>query len=212
MKRYSVILADPPWLYGSRATHKKTKFGGGVHGHYPVMKTEDICALPVGRDYAANDCALFLWATGPHLKSGIEVIEAWGFRYVTIGFAWTKMTKDGTKPKFGPGYYTASNLEPVLLGIRGKMKPEFDDVAQTVLEPHPRGEDGKIIHSRKPVEIHRRIERLFGDVPRLEIFARVPEPGWDVIGNQLADGASELQPQRNLFDWHNQPIAIPKGA
>lgn len=207
MKRYSVILADPPWAYNSRSTHNKTRFGGGVNGHYPVMPTADICALPVGRDFAAPDCALFLWATGPHLASGIEVVKAWGFEFKTIAFVWVKMTKDGTAPKFGPGYYTASNVEPVLLGVRGRMKPVFNDVAQVVLAPHPRGEDGKIIHSRKPVEVHERIERLFGDVPRVEIFAREARPGWEVVGNQLEE-ARTLTPQRTLFNWQGQALEV----
>ena len=102
MTRYSVILADPPWDYNSRATHKKTRFGGGVHGHYPTMPTAEICALPVGRDYAAPDCALFLWATGPHLASGIAVVEAWGFEFKTIAFVWVKMTRTAARRSLAP--------------------------------------------------------------------------------------------------------------
>lgn len=226
--RYSVILSDPPWSYNSRCTWSDTRFGGGVHRHYPTMSTEDICALPVGRDYAAPNCALFLWTTGPHLKSGIQVVEALGFECKTIAFVWVKTTRPGRrksnkqlknavrghilirfpKPFFGTGYYTKSNAEICLLGVSGRMEPVVNTVSQVVLAPHPTDEAGKIIHSRKPVEVHRRIERLFGDRPRLEVFARVPEPGWDVVGNQLADGAVELRPQRTLFNWHNEPIVI----
>ena len=40
-------------------------------------------------------------------------------------------------------------------------------------------------HSRKPNEARRRIEALMGDVPRVELFARRPAPGWDVWGNEV---------------------------
>lgn len=205
--RYSVILADPPWKYASRATHSKTTFGGGASGHYDLMTTADIAALPIARDYAAKDCALCLWVTGPHLPSGLEVMAGWGFRYVSTLFTWVKTNKNMGTPFAGPGYYTRANVELVLLGMRGQVTPADKAVSSVVLEPHPRGEDGKIIHSRKPSEVHRRIERLFGDVPRLELFARVSAgPGWHTIGNQLEEGAVELRPQHTLFDWQGKNL------
>jgi N6-adenosine-specific RNA methylase IME4 len=44
------------------------------------MSLAAIKSLPVG-DWAAPDCALFLWATDPSLPQALEVIEAWGFAY-----------------------------------------------------------------------------------------------------------------------------------
>jgi N6-adenosine-specific RNA methylase IME4 len=206
VKRHGLILADPPWKYGSRCTHSKTKFGGGAVGRYDLMATADIAALPIGRDYAAKNCALALWVTGPHLGSGITVIEAWGFEFVTILFTWVKTNKNSGTPFAGPGYYTRANAELVLLGKRGRIPPAHQDVSSVILEPHPRGEDGKIIHSRKPACTYQRLERLFGDVPRLELFAREAQPGWDAIGNQLGDQAATLEPQRTLFDWQGRDL------
>ena len=40
-------------------------------------------------------------------------------------------------------------------------------------------------HSRKPDEVRKRIERLMGDQPRIELFAREKSPGWDVWGNEV---------------------------
>jgi site-specific DNA-methyltransferase (adenine-specific) len=40
-------------------------------------------------------------------------------------------------------------------------------------------------HSRKPWEIRERIVELFGDLPRLELFARDYHDGWDVWGNEV---------------------------
>jgi site-specific DNA-methyltransferase (adenine-specific) len=42
-------------------------------------------------------------------------------------------------------------------------------------------------HSKKPEEVRKRIELLFGDVPRLEMFARQASEGWDVFGNEVAN-------------------------
>jgi N6-adenosine-specific RNA methylase IME4 len=39
-------------------------------------------------------------------------------------------------------------------------------------------------HSRKPDEARDRIVQLWGDVPRIELFARESSPGWDTWGNQ----------------------------
>jgi len=47
--------------------------------------------------------------------------------------------------------------------------------------------------SSKPFETRLRIERLFGDVPRLELFARFKAPGRDVWGNEVeSDIAMEV--------------------
>jgi N6-adenosine-specific RNA methylase IME4 len=40
-------------------------------------------------------------------------------------------------------------------------------------------------HSKKPQEVRNRIELLFGDLPRIELFARQTSPGWDVWGNEV---------------------------
>jgi N6-adenosine-specific RNA methylase IME4 len=194
LMRYSLIYADPAWSYNQRATHKKTKFGGGVHGNYPVMKPGDIARLPIG-ELAADNCALLMWATFPNLQEALDVMKAWGFRYTTVAFTWIKTNKKSGRPFFGPGYYTGANAEIVLLGIKGKMKPVNNDVPQALICPHPRDPlTRKIIHSRKPDEIRDRIVRLFGDLPRVELFAREISPGWVSIGNQLADNPVELLP------------------
>ena len=40
-------------------------------------------------------------------------------------------------------------------------------------------------HSKKPDEIRKRIESLFGDLPRIELFARQYAEGWDCWGNEV---------------------------
>lgn len=40
-------------------------------------------------------------------------------------------------------------------------------------------------HSKKPDEVRERIVELFGDVPRIELFARQHVVGWDCWGNEV---------------------------
>ena len=39
-------------------------------------------------------------------------------------------------------------------------------------------------HSKKPEIVKSKIVELFGDIPRIELFARKKTNGWDVWGNQ----------------------------
>ena len=49
-----------------------------------------LAKLPVV-DAAADDYALFLWATDPLLPRALELINAWGFAYKTVAFYWVKL-------------------------------------------------------------------------------------------------------------------------
>jgi site-specific DNA-methyltransferase (adenine-specific) len=176
-KKYNIIYADPPWRYNKRVGTKKTRFGGGADAHYPMMDLQTIKELPVA-DIAADNCALFLWTTFPYLDKQIEVINSWGFTYRTLGFSWIKTNKNNNQPFFGIGYYAKSNAEICLLGIKGKMKPITNKVSSCVIAPKGR-------HSKKPDVVRERIVELFGDVPRIELFARKKFEGWDCWGNEV---------------------------
>lgn len=173
--KYNIILADPPWLYNAR-NNPSTKFGSGMH-IYKGLSTKELCDLPVS-DIATENCALFLWVTYPRLPDGLEVMKAWGFDYKTCAFTWVKTNKNNDKPFFGVGYYTKSNAEICLLGIKGKMKPVSNSVSQVVISPREE-------HSKKPAIVRDRIVELFGDVPRIELFARQAGANWHVIGNDI---------------------------
>jgi len=174
--RYSVIYADPPWKYNNRANHK-TRFRGGACGHYQLMPMAEIASLPIG-DIAAENSALFLWCTFPYLDEQITLFKHWGFKYRTVAFTWIKTNPDTREPFFGVGYYTKSNAEVCLLGVRGRMKPISNAVSSVIIAPRQE-------HSRKPNEARQRIVQLFGDVLRIELFARSRAPGWDVAGNSI---------------------------
>ncbi|HGJ5884476.1 MT-A70 family methyltransferase, partial [Arsenophonus sp.] len=42
-------------------------------------------------------------------------------------------------------------------------------------------------HSQKPKEVHYRLEKLYGEVKRIELFARDKVQGWDLWGNEAPE-------------------------
>lgn len=158
------------------------------------MTLDELKKYPVA-EFAANDCALFLWVTDPLLPEGIEVMRTWGFAYKTIAFHWVKLNKQGQRklvednPFFtGLGYWTRANPEICLLGTKGKPKRQAKDVRRLLVTERQH-------HSQKPLEVHSRVERLVSG-PYLELFARECQPGWDAVGNEIAEAPSKKYRRR----------------
>lgn len=177
---YSIIYADPPWQYTSKPVSPNRE----ATNHYSTMALEEIKGLGVER-IANKNSVLFLWATCPCLPEAFEVMEAWGFKYKTVGFTWAKLNKnqevESLDRRFfmGMGSYTRGNVELCLVGVRGKGLKRLDfGVRQLVLAPRRE-------HSRKPDEVRDRIVKLYGDLPRIELFAREKVVGWDAWGDEV---------------------------
>jgi len=83
MKKYKCIYLDPPW-----AERGGGKIKRGADRHYPLMSTKNIITLPVGH-IADDNAHMYLWVTNNFLKDGLDCMEAWGFRYVTM-VTWMK--------------------------------------------------------------------------------------------------------------------------
>ena len=175
--QYRVIYADPPWTF---ATYSHKGKGRNAEAYYDCMSLSDVKALPVG-DWAADDCVLLLWTTDPLLPTAFEVIDAWGFRYKTVGFYWAKLNKSAPKLIYdqrsfftGLGFWTRANPELCLLATRGHPKRRRSDVRKLIVSPRRE-------HSRKPDEAYERIEALC-EGPYVELFARSSRPGWERWG------------------------------
>lgn len=207
---YQTIVADPPWWYAPRNKLRQDgttpSQGIGACHHYDQLSTDEIAAMPVAQ-LAAGRCHLYLWATCPLLPDALQVMDAWGFRWATVAFVWVKMNAGRWQAAqarvwqrgmfepadacvaafldglafFGPGFYTGSNVELVLLGTRGKPFAHAVGckASQLVFAPR-RG------HSAKPEAVQDRIEWMYPDaMPRLELFARRALPGWTAWGNEV---------------------------
>ena len=186
---YNIVYADPPWSYTRTVGNGVLNRGNG-EVHYDSMSVYDIQALGYDiRRITRKNSALLLWATMPCLPDAIRVMEAWGFKYKTCWATWVKTNKAGDKPFFGVGYYTRSNAELCLLGVKGKIASFKKLVEGEVRDANPNAMSSICIeqpreHSRKPAKVRDNIVTFFGDVPRLELFAREQTPGWSVLGNQ----------------------------
>ncbi len=182
-RRYDVIYADPPWFESGGGKCRR-----GADRHYPLMHTKDICNLPIPS--ITNDNAhCYLWVTNNFLPDGLEVMKAWGFRYITK-ITWFKgtvyMSYDDVyyKAQVGLGQYFRGCTEDCLFGVKGNL-------------PYRVGEDGKRKqgvtgfieirgeHSVKPVTMRKMIEDVscFEGANKIELFARTKVAGWDVWGN-----------------------------
>ena len=121
-----------------------------------------------------------MWATFPQLQEALEVIKAWGFTYKTLGFSWIKTNKNNGEPFFGIGYYAKSNCEVCLMATKGKAHSLVKSNKVSSVLIHKRTK-----HSKKPDIVAEKIVELFGDIPRIELFARDKKEGWDVFGNEV---------------------------
>lgn len=180
-RRYGVICADPPWNFKN---FSERGTGRNAVAHYECMDFEKLVALQPAQ-WAAKDCALFLWATDPLLPKALELIDAWGFTYKTVGFYWAKTNKRANLDALsasdfftGLGYWSRANVEQCLLATRGSPPRLAKDVRRLVIAPRRE-------HSRKPDEVYARIERLARG-PYLEMFSRGSRKGWDAWGDQAA--------------------------
>ena len=172
-KKYDVIYADPAWQYDSGRSLAKTSLLDGVSNkHYGTMKIDDLKKLPIDKITSEN-VLCFMWLVSPMLDDGIDLMKKWGFKYSTIAFIWHKQ-------RTNPGYYTMSECEICVVGKKGKI-------------PTPRGSRNqrqflselRTKHSKKPDEIRNRIERMFPDQNKVELFARENHEGWDAWGNEV---------------------------
>lgn len=193
--KFKLLYIDWPWKFNAR-NNPDTRFGTGMH-KYQGMSISDICKVNI-QDICDENCAIAFWVTGAKLAEAFiwqRHMEQFGFRYATKLFTWLKVAKDG-KPRSLPGTYTLSATEDVLLLVRGSMPVvkkgekqilldeldiEHEAFTEVCLKPH----------SRKPLIIRERLETIFGDVPRVELFSRQEKKyddfSWHNVGNEVAE-------------------------
>ena len=177
-RRFSTILADPPWRFQNSTgkiapEHRRLS-------RYPTLSLPEICRLPV-EEFAADMTHLYLWVPNALLPDGLTVMKEWGFDYKS-NLIWHKVRKDGGSDGRGVGFYFRNVTEIILFGVRGRnartLAPGRSQV--NVLQAQKRE------HSRKPEKQYDLIEAC-SPGPRLELFARGIRPGWVSWGNQADD-------------------------
>ncbi len=174
---FSTVLADPPWRFANRTgkvapEHRRLD-------RYSTMPLEAIKALKV-REVVAPKAHLYLWVPNALLPEGLEVMAAWGFRYVS-NIIWAKRRKDGGPDGRGVGFYFRNVTELLLFGVKGSMRTLAPGRSQVNMI-----ETRKREHSRKPDEQYALIEACSPGA-YLEMFARHARPSWTVWGDESAD-------------------------
>lgn len=184
MTAYRTVVLDPPWQYDRNGGLGSTR---AAEDHYPTMTNAAIAALPI-RELADKSAHMYLWATNPRLfKEGDdglgprEMLDVWGFRYVTM-LTWHKLGAPGM------GWYFRGDTEHVLFGVRGKAPiPAELRVSNIFAAP-------RTVHSAKPDRFYEIVERV-SPGPWVEVFARRRRVGWGAWGNEAPDESESLTQQ-----------------
>lgn len=161
---FSAISIDPPWDWSDEGDSEQ--FGRAMPT-YSTMPFGEIRNLPI-LSRVKPDCHLYLWITNRSLPKGFELLETWGFRFITL-LTWGK-------PHFGMGNYFRGQTEHIMFGIKGSLPLLRHDVG--TLFQFGRGNN----HSSKPDEIFSLLATCSPE-PRLEMFARKEHQGWIPWGN-----------------------------
>lgn len=194
---FRTILADPPWRFLNRTgkvapEHRRLN-------RYDTMSLEEIASLPV-EEIVAPQAHLYLWVPNALLPDGLEVMNRWGFRYVS-NIVWAKRRKDGGPDGRGVGFYFRNVTELLLFGVRGTMRTLAPARSQVNMI-----ESRKREHSRKPDEQYRLIEDC-SPGPYLELFARHAQEGWHVWGEE---SAHDVSPRGRIHPgYRGGPIEVP---
>ncbi len=196
---FGTVLADPPWRFVNRTgkvapEHRRLS-------RYDTLSWKDIASMPVA-DVVTAQSHCYLWVPNALVAEGLAVLEAWGFTYKTM-LVWAKRRKDGGPDGRGVGFYFRNVTELVLFGARGGLRTLAPGRSQVNMI-----ETCKREHSRKPDEIYPVIEAC-SPGPRLELFARYPQPGWTVWGNEAAE---DVVPRGRQYPTYGGPAVSQERA
>lgn len=142
--------------------------------HYPTMSDKEIKSFDF-TGIMADECAVFCWTTDAHLPIALEMLKNNGLTYKTIAFVWNKC-------RGFMGKWNVKQCEICLLATKGTIHKALKTFKEKSYLEEPKTE-----HSCKPYEIRKRISRMFGDLPRIELFARQQADGWDCWGNEVGN-------------------------
>ena len=172
--KFRCVVADPAWT--RNMTSHDGRYGSALD-KYDLMALQRIKDLPVA-DLMADDAHAYIWCMNGNIDEALEVMKAWGFRYIT--------KIDWIKPKMGVGNYWRNASEVCLFGVRGKLPPKCKTQINWFI-------DYPTEHSVKPRMFTSMVEKV-SPGPYLELFCRrrpASTEKWYCWGNQC-DGGSDV--------------------
>lgn len=171
--RYRTVLIDPPWPYRDSGVR-----GAAAH-HYPTMTLNELATLPIKDLLEPTGAAVWVWTTFPLLREGApqRLLEAWGLEWLGE-LVWDKT-------RLGTGHYVRSRLELLILAAPPAAKPTLlsDVIDPLVVEARTK-------HSAKPRASYKLLRQV-SPAPRLELFARSRNEGFDAWGLEAPTGENE---------------------
>lgn len=177
-RKYGIVMFDPPWSYDNETSNIK----GKARDHYKTMKLKDLKNLDF-EHFFNERCIMFMWTTSSMMDKAIELGKHWDFKYVTEFLIWIKCDKNGELARRTMGYYTRIHSENLLMFSKGSVFP-FKRLKSEWISNVLMSKRGK--HSEKPKEVHDIINKIFEDVPKLEVFARDKcDKSWDYYGKEV---------------------------
>jgi N6-adenosine-specific RNA methylase IME4/ParB-like chromosome segregation protein Spo0J len=181
---YPILYADPPWE--QEAWSDETGQDRGLM--YPAMELDAIKQLCAGdASPATRDAMCFLWVTSNRVHFGIDVLQAWGFAFVTM-MTWDKID-------IGMGRIIRDRSEHLMIGKRGDFPAPLPGTQAPSVHAEKKGR-----HSAKPCFFAEMIERLYPDMRKLELFQReaslAPDDvrrngGWSFWGFEAGEGGAD---------------------
>lgn len=192
---FRVVTADCPWLFND-SLPGDTRGASSQYRCMPTWQIQRFSLPPI-----ADEAWLFLWYVTSMRADADRVVEAWGFTPTGAELTWVKTTTPGalvldhevdadaipeigrdrrvaTRLHFGMGRTVRNCDERCLIARRGRPTVADRSVRSVFFAPVGR-------HSEKPDRFYELVERLAGEGPRVELFARRTRPGWTCMGDQV---------------------------
>ena len=211
MKKFSVIVIDPPYGFQDRLQQSDVKRGAA--DHYKTMTISEIELLPV-KDIADPDGAILcLWVPSSLLPEGVQIMKTWGFD-LKQSYIWVKSKKEPFKDifsqilrqgilkmslkeifkkisagydfnnffGFGMGHLFRNCHEICLIGTRGKIIKQLKNKSQRTVCFAP-----NLKHSAKPENLQNSLDLMYPNANKIEIFARRERKSWLCLGNEVGE-------------------------
>lgn len=170
MKKYNIIYADPPWkqLKGGLRKVRANQQRNLDYSTLDIGDIEKVLSL-----FSSN--TLFLWTIDKYLHEAEQMALRLGYK-LHARIIWDK--ENGVAPAF-----TIRYSHEYLLWLYKTPMPSIDINTRGKYTTVIREKSTK--HSKKPQKAREMIEKLYPNLPRIELFARQKTPGWDAWGNEI---------------------------
>jgi len=172
---FSVLKIDPPWLK-KKGGLRKVRPNQGRSLDYETMSIDKIFELLDTEIFnnTTENHAVFMWTIEQYLNDCDKYMEQRGYRR-HCRFIWDKT--NGVAPAFTVRYsheyliwYYKYKMIPIAKEQQGKFMTVFSEKTRE--------------HSRKPNYAYKKVEALYPNENKIDVFSREKREGWGQFGNQ----------------------------